>query len=137
MRPLIAALLLAASLVALLVACAESGEKQDPDSEVGGKTYIWEKEGFGGRFAITIRDDGTYVYDVGCLSSYIGVGRWTKENGILTLHETTGYDYTFRFSVGEGELVFLADGSDRFQSVNVADGDRFIETPGEEAPYVF
>ena len=52
------ALILAAAVC--LVSC-RSGVKTDKNAtaeEIGNKTYIWEKEGFGGRFAIVLYDDG-------------------------------------------------------------------------------
>ena len=54
------------------------------------KTYGYEYEGFGGPFNINIFSDGTFMYYVGMLSSYIGHGNWEYTNGILTL--TDGQD---------------------------------------------
>ena len=129
MKSVIAALLIV-SLTAFLFACVK---KTVSDSEIAGKTYVWEKEGFGGDFEITLQNDGTYLYSTGALSSYIGTGTWTAENGILTLKDTTGFGDTFRFSARDGELVFLSDGSDRFRYITVENGDRFFEQLGEKA----
>ena len=49
------------------------------------KLYVWDKPGFGGDFTITLNADGTYSYYAGYLSSYIGVGTWKSENGVLTI----------------------------------------------------
>ena len=107
--------------VLFLAACAGKGSGYD----VAGKTFVWEKEGFGGDFTIMLGEDGNYQYYVGFLSSYIGMGEWTVEDGILTLNESSGYDNTFRFYVKDGEIVFIKEGSSEFMYVTVEDGDRF------------
>ena len=93
---------------------------------VGGNTYVWEKEGFGGDFTITLNEDGTYEYYVGFLSSYIGSGNWTVEGSELTMTETTGFDWVYHFTVEDDTLVFVSEGSSEFTYVKVEDGDRFI-----------
>ena len=92
---------------------------------VGGNTYVWEKEGFGGDFTITLNEDGTYEYYVGFLSSYIGSGNWTVEGSELTMTETTGFDWVYLFTVEDDTLVFVSEGSSEFTYVKVEDGDRF------------
>ncbi len=104
--------------------------------EIGRNTYVWEKEGFGGDFTITLQNDGTYSYYAGMLSSYIGSGKWTVNDGILTMTETTGYDRTFRFSVKDDALVFISEGSDKFMYVTVENGDRFIMDDSKNGPVV-
>ncbi|MBQ2118554.1 MAG: hypothetical protein II192_05815 [Clostridia bacterium] len=92
------------------------------------KLYVWEKPGFGGDFTITLNADGTYSYYAGYLSSYIGIGTWKSENGVLTMTENKklcGNDNVFRFRVGDDGLRYIADGSSKFIYVNVQDGDRF------------
>ena len=91
----------------------------------GGETYVWEKEGFGGEFTIRINRDGTYEYYEGSLSSYIGYGKWEEADGILTLEEEGGADSVYRFSVGDGRLVYLAEESGGFMYADVEDGDVF------------
>lgn len=92
---------------------------------LAGKTYVWEKEGCGGEFTIALNADGTYQYYEGFLSSYIGLGEWTVEDGAVILTEQGGQDSVYRFAVKDGALVYLADGSDGFLYVDVMDGDRF------------
>ena len=113
---------------------ADAGTDATPDpeaidmesnDEIGGRSYVWEKEGAGGDFTIVLLNDGTYSYYAGPLSSYIGMGKWTVEDGILTMSEIS-YGYVFRFSVRNDELVFISEGSNSFTYVNVEDGDRFI-----------
>ncbi|MCR5041510.1 MAG: copper resistance protein NlpE [Clostridia bacterium] len=134
----VAVLLLA--LVACLCACGgeegtgnnitgEGMNKPGKDSFSGG-TYVWEKDGFGGDFTITFNSDGTYEYSVGYLSSYLGMGSWETDNGVLTMTETGGYDLSFRFAVEDGGLRYIAEGSDAFMGVTVEDGDRFVANNG-------
>ena len=108
----------------LLSAC--SG--QDISAAVSGKTFTWEKEGFGGDFTITLNEDGSYRYYEGFLSSYIGSGDWSVKNDTVVMTEKGGYDAVFRFSVKDGDLIYRSDGSDRFIYTAVEDGDRFRQT---------
>lgn len=107
-------------------------ENENGDSlmtQTGAKQYVWEKQGFGGDFVITLNDNGTYQYYVGFLSSYIGMGTWTNENGIITLTENKefcGYDNVFKFNITDEGLIFIAEGSSKFMYVEVEDGDKFL-----------
>ena len=133
MRPAVFILIAACLMgcMCFLVSCASAADVP-PDEElaesVAGKTFVWEKEGFGGDFTITLDTDGRYEFYEGFLSSYIGSGNWTVEGGVLTMTEDpeNGYPLEFRFAVRDGELLFLADGSDEFIYADVEDGDRFL-----------
>jgi hypothetical protein len=96
---------------------------------VAGKTFVRENGGFGGDFTITLREDGSYEYYEGFLSSYIGMGTWTVEDGMLILTEQGGYDFVYRFTVQDGALVYRTEGSSAFIYVKAADGDRFLPRP--------
>ena len=96
---------------------------------VAGKTFVRENGGFGGDFTITLREDGSYEYYEGFLSSYIGMGMWTVEDGMLILTEQGGYDFVYRFTVQVGALVYRTAGSSAFIYVKAADGDRFLPRP--------
>ena len=122
----IALVLAAAVFLGSCRSAVETDVNVSPE-EVADKTYVWEKEGFGGRFAIVLYGDGTYEYYEGPLSSYIGAGTWRLEKGIVTLTEGEGgYDLVFRFAVRSGELAFISEGSDQFLYTRVEDGDRFL-----------
>ena len=124
MKRLFAFLLLLAA-AACLVSCGKKGDDAVPES-ITGKTYVWEKEGFGGDFSISLLEDGTYQYYEGYLSSYVGLGKWPLEEGVLTLKDETVYDLTFRFRIEEDRLIYIADGSSRFMHAKVEDGDAFL-----------
>ena len=113
---------LALGLLAGIACKKNDGNLRDT---LAGKTFVWEKEGCGGDFTITLNADGTYQYYEGFLSSYIGVGTWTVENDTVILTEQGGQDAVYRFTVKDGALVYAADGSDRFLYVDVQNGDRF------------
>ena len=93
--------------------------------------YKYEKEGFGGDFMLTLKPDGTYTFYEGALSSYIGSGTWDIYYGALYLNEDpeTGYAFKFVLGVEDGQLVYMADFSDEFMYVKVADKEKFIKQP--------
>ena len=125
----ILAFILAFGMIVTMTSCAKKDSAAEAD--IAGKTYVWEKEGAGGDFTITLSKDSTYEYYEGYYSSYIGMGNWKLEKGILTMTENSGYDFVFRFSVQDGELRYIADGSDPFLYVQVEDGDRFLPVEAE------
>lgn len=112
-----------------VTACSRAkGENKDMQDIIANKTFVYEKEGFGGEFTIQINDDGTFGYYEGFLSSYIGMGSWILDNNILVLSDDDdmGYPFVNRFKVKDGDLVFLSEDSSNFMYVNVADGEHFL-----------
>ncbi len=126
------ALALAAAAALLLAGCSKSVQ----ESDVAGKIYQYEKEGFGGDFVIRVEEDNVFSYYEGGLSSYIGFGEWELDGDTLLLHETR-FDTPAvqRFKADGDALVYQAEGSAGFLYVKVADGDRFpvsaVLEPGE------
>lgn len=113
---------LAALAAALFLAgCSKTIRPED----IAGKTYLYEKDGFGGNFTIRLEEDGTFTYYEGFLSSYIGTGDWTLEGDTVTLQEKTRH---FCFRVKENDLIFRAEDSGKFTYLTVADGERFSAT---------
>ena len=92
-----------------------------------GRSYIYEKDGCGGPFNITLFDGGSFSYYEGALSSHIGFGTWSVDGDILTLteDERTGRGGDFRFLIQGEELHYLAEGSQNFLYVRLADGAVF------------
>ena len=118
------------------VSDAESEEIGAIISDAPGRKYVWEKEGFGGDFTIYLKEDGTYSYYEGNLSSYFGFGTWTEEYGTVTLHKTGS---CIRFLLTPYALVYIAEGSERFVFSDVKDGDLFYlsgNTRWDRARYV-
>lgn len=124
-RTLIPLFLVLSLAVCLLESCnVKDGEISDM-SQISGKTYKWEKPGFGSDFTLTLNEDGTYQYYAGALSSYIGIGNWTLENGVVKLNDN---ETVFQFKIEDDGLTFLSEGSGAFMHVDVKDGDRFLPT---------
>ena len=94
----------------------------------GGREYVYEREGYGGEFVITLKEDGTFVYVEGWLGSYTGVGQWTMEDSIVTLADDRmmGQSKVNRFRFDGRNLVFLQRESSNFTYLTVKDGERFI-----------
>lgn len=130
-RALIPLFLVLSLAVCLLESCnVKDGEISDM-SQISGKTYKWEKPGFGSDFTLTLNEDGTYQYYAGALSSYIGIGNWTLENGIVELNDN---GKVFKFKAENNGLTFLSDGSAKFMYVDVEAGDRFLPKKEVAAP---
>ncbi len=95
-------------------------------------TYKYEGEGFGGDFTITLRADGTYSFYEGMLSSYIGGGHYSFEDGLLVFSEEAGFELLNRFLYTGDALLFCAEDSDNFIYVKLPDGSRFVRQPDED-----
>lgn len=111
----------------LLTACGNT-EKIYTAGDVAGKMYTYEKEGFGGPFTISIYENGKFSYYVGFLSSYVGFGEWSVEDGVLTLKDSTGLNFQNHFKIGEDVLTFIEKDSTGVMYMNLRDGDRFLDT---------
>lgn len=118
-------LILAALTAAMALTCTGCS---GISSDISGKTYVYEKGGFAGsgEFSIKLNDDGTFSYYEGWLSSYVGYGNWSVENGELVLSDDGSYEFVNRFKIEGGDLVFVEDNSTNFLYVTVADGERFL-----------
>lgn len=110
--------------VALIGGCAQNNAKR----EIANKVYVYEKDGFGGDFTIALKDDGTFSYYEGLLSSYIGMGTWDLDEEILHLSDTGMQSRVenYYFRLDDGNLVYLSENSDQFLYVDVLDGERFL-----------
>ena len=97
--------------------------------------YLYEGDGFGGDFTITLREDGSFTYYEGALSSYIGDGKWSVSGNILTLEDETGVPKVNRFRMEGNDLIFQAKGSTNFIYVKVADGAVFSKNSEVSDPF--
>ncbi len=107
------------------------------DGTVAGKTYLYEKEGIMGNFALTLYEDETYLYSEGIASSYMGIGTWTQDGDTITLTDKkTADDVRINhFRIDGEDLVFLSEGSSNFIYVKVENGERFNYTAEVPWPY--
>lgn len=117
--------LLSIIMVISMASCSKSDISLKND--IRGKTFVWEKDGFGGSFTISLDEGGTFEYYEGPLSSYIGCGNWIVQDGKLIMTESDSREAVFHFEIDGDELVFISSESDKFQYVDVANGDRFYE----------
>ena len=93
---------------------------------IAGK-YLYDGEGFGGDFTITLNADGTYTFYEGPLSSYMGMGTWhTVYDAVYMYEGEAGFDLAFMFGIEGDSLIYLAWGSDAFPYVELPDEARFI-----------
>lgn len=115
------------SLVLTLILMGCGGKTVYPGN-IADKTYVYEKDGFGGDFAITINSDGSFRYYEGYLSSYIGNGTWELKEDVLCLSddENTGNSFKNYFIVDGESLVFTEENSSNFMYVKVSDGEKFL-----------
>lgn len=97
--------------------------------------YLYEGDGFGGDFTISLRADGSFTYYEGHLSSYIGAGKWSVSGDILTLEDETGVPKVNRFRMEGNDLIFQAKGSTNFIYVKVADGAVFSKNSEVSDPF--
>ena len=89
--------------------------------------YICEEPGFGGRFTLTLQEDGMFSYYEGLLSSYIGYGSWDYSENKLTLKDTGyGEEWDIFFTIIDGCLVYDKESSHTFIYVDLNDGTRFV-----------
>ncbi len=116
----------------LFAACGQE-ERVYTAEDVTGMVYTYEKEGFGGPFTITIQENGRFSYYVGFLSSYIGMGTWTVEDGVLILQDEI-LDYKNHYIIGDGTLTYRAEGSTGVMYLGMEDGDRFFGEPYDPGP---
>ncbi len=145
------AYILAVACVLGVTACGRAPEQEeDVDlwDTVAGKTFVYEKPGFGGEipgvaneFYIYLWENGSFQYYEGVLSSHIGMGEWTLDGDVLTITEEWteftddgGFEkrpHVNRFHVEDGGLTYLAEESANFLYVKVADGERFEGREGK------
>ena len=124
-------------IVLCITGCAEKEEVLDYKNSVAGKKYIYSGEPFSDiednyPFTITINDDGTYTYSESLLSSYLGLGKWSVDDDVLTLTDNTGVEIINYFLIDGEDLVFKEENSTNFIYVKVKDGERFHGTMMDE-----
>jgi beta-lactamase regulating signal transducer with metallopeptidase domain len=79
-------------------------------------------------FYISLEPDGTYTWYETPISSYIGMGTYSIEDGILVMHddEQICTPRVNRFRIEGNSLYFMEEGSDNFLMVKLSDGDEFV-----------
>lgn len=93
--------------------------------DLADQVYIYEKEGFGSDFTITLNSDGSMRWSEGALSSYFGPGTWELDGDTVTLTTDDG-NFVHHFAVEDGALVYQAKDSTDFMYLTVSDGEKFL-----------
>ena len=122
------------ALFCIIALCSAGCGKTASESDIAGKIFVYEKEGFGSEFAIEIQEGGTYSYYEGALSSYLGSGKWELNGDILCLTGEGGLPgkpLVNYFKVKGKNLVFLSEKSSNFTYIDVTDGDKFLRKEPE------
>lgn len=99
----------------------------DVIDSVAGKYFSYEGGGFkgSGEFYIGFDMLGNFDYYEGDLSSYIGRGNYTEENGIITITDFGDNKRVNRFKLENNTLIWIAEGSSNFIYVKLVDGAKF------------
>ena len=121
-RRLFSALLL---LLVLLAAGCSSQPAAVTADDLADQVYLYEKEGFGGDFTITLNADGSFEFYEGVLSSYFGIGTWELDGDTVTLTTDDG-KFVNHFTVEDGALVCQSEDSTGFVYLTVSDGEKFL-----------
>lgn len=100
-----AAIVLAILMTVSITACKSGGV----DSDLLGKySYCGEDESF--TSTVVLNENGTFEFTFSEISDYIGHGKYTIKNDVLTLKTDDGkYHYTFKME--DGTLIFDAENS--------------------------
>jgi len=93
--------------------------------DLADQVYIYEKEGFGSDFYITLNSDGSMRCSEGALSSYFGLGTW-KLDGDTVILTTDDEKFVNRFAVEDRTLVYQSADSTGFMYLTVSDGEKFL-----------
>lgn len=120
-------LAIALIFVVLFIVCAvKIAGRESSEIRFGMYSYDFneESEFLGADFNITFAKDGTYSYYEGLLSSYIGSGTYSIENGVLKTEDEV-FDLVNYFRVDGDSIYFIEEGSTNFLYVKVRDGQSF------------
>ena len=111
------------AIIFVLIIFAACTKTEILPDDISDKTYLYEGDGIGGGFIISLFNDGTFSYSEGTFSSHIGLGSWTLDGNTVTITEHSGR--TNVFAVRDGGLVFKKAGSDNFIYVKLENGAHF------------
>ena len=109
-------------IVSVFTACSTNKETIN----ICGKTYVYDKEGFGSDFIISFYENNKFHYSEGGLSSYIGYGTWEIKNKIITLRDVD-MPFCNNFILKGNKLVWQEKNSSNFLYLKISDGDTFSE----------
>lgn len=115
--------------MAVILGVLASCRAREPELQYG----MYSRENANGfdHFTITLNENGTYSYFETMISSHLGMGGYTLEDGVVTLTDSQipglygSLTHTYKFRCEDGKLIFLADESDDFMYIKLPDGAEF------------
>ncbi len=119
-------------LAVLTLSGCGKNEASTPDEKAEGM-YMWVGEDeFKNTASVTLKEDGTFMMCFSPLSSYIGQGEYTEENGRLVLNTDDG-NFTYAFDVTEDGIMFDGGSSSEFKWFSeLSNGDVLIPVENYE-----
>lgn len=136
--------LLSMMLLAVFTACSEKDDVlSEDDSTVWPFSADAKQPSLVGSYAysgdaatycleVSLFDDGSASFFDFADSSYVGVGRWSSDNGIITIDDGATKNLFKKTDYG---LVFVEEGSTNFYYTKIFDGDVFVPKPAQETEY--
>ena len=105
-------------------------ENEQSEESLIGRTYVYEKEGAGGPFTLTLNDNGKFACYEGSILSYMSAGTWELNGDIVKLASPPDEspEKTVYLKVEGSDLVYIGEKSDNFTNVKVQDGEKFTDT---------
>ena len=105
-------------------------ENEQSEESLIGRTYVYEKEGAGGPFTLTLNDNGKFACYEGSILSYMSAGTWELNGDIVELASPPDEspEQTVYLKVEGSDLVYIGEKSDNFTNVKVQDGEKFTDT---------
>lgn len=128
MKRALVCVLCAALLAVALTSCR--GKETYTVERISGSYFRENSNGFD-HFTITLNEDGTYQYFESMISSHLGMGGYTLEDGVVTLTDSQipgvygSLTHAYKFRCEEDKLIYLADESDDFMYIKLPDGAEF------------
>ncbi len=103
---------------------------EHPAAALTGRTYVYEKEGAGGPFTLTLNANGLFACYEGSNLSYMTSGTWKLYGDKVELmYPVDGSNEKYVYLKVKGsELIYIGEMSENFTIVNVQDGDKFSDT---------
>lgn len=106
-----------------LVGCSKSSKMTGQQVSVG--TYVIQESEEPVKPFVSLEDNNKFIFTYSALSSYIPIGSYEVDNGILTLKTEDG-KYKYVFEIKDNTLIFKAPESSKIPSyAHVADGSIF------------
>lgn len=123
MKKSIILMLILIVLSSAIVGC--SRDSKTTEQYVPAGTYVMQESEEPIKPSISLKDDNRFTFTYSALSSYLPIGSYEVDNGVLTLITDDG-KYTYIFAIKDNTLIFNATESSEISSyVDLPDGSVF------------